>query len=121
MAIRYCPKCQANVQETGGFCLLGHRVALDPLSAPLDELRAESAKGEAAKPDAANPEQEPVSNVTPARRRPVVVERRRPVPDKSSEEPEHAENDPITEFAPPPRMDWGPRRPSLSLRPSRHG
>ena len=38
---RFCPGCRAEVEDTGGFCLLGHRLALDPPVASLKALREE--------------------------------------------------------------------------------
>ena len=39
MTERFCPGCQTDVEDTGGFCLLGHRLALDAPVASLTELR----------------------------------------------------------------------------------
>lgn len=39
MNYAYCPTCRAEVQDTGGFCLLGHRIGAPVAS--LSELRAE--------------------------------------------------------------------------------
>lgn len=41
MTLRYCPICKADVADAGGYCLLGHPVALDAPTGGLHELRAE--------------------------------------------------------------------------------
>ena len=41
MTIRYCPRCKTDVEDTGGYCLLGHRLALEPPVASITDLRAE--------------------------------------------------------------------------------
>jgi hypothetical protein len=41
MTTRFCPGCQAEVEDTGGFCLLGHRLALEAPVASLSALREE--------------------------------------------------------------------------------
>jgi hypothetical protein len=38
---RFCPSCQAQVADTGGFCLLGHRLGFDPADDSFKDLRAE--------------------------------------------------------------------------------
>jgi hypothetical protein len=37
MAQRFCPRCNAEVEDTGGYCLLGHDLRLE---APVDSLTA---------------------------------------------------------------------------------
>ena len=41
MTVRYCPRCKTDVEDTGGFCLLGHRLALEPPVASIQDLRDE--------------------------------------------------------------------------------
>lgn len=41
MARRWCTTCGAEVEDVGGYCLLGHSLALSPLS--LDDVQAEIA------------------------------------------------------------------------------
>lgn len=41
MSMRFCPKCDGEVEASGGYCLLGHRLALTPLVASIKELRDE--------------------------------------------------------------------------------
>ena len=43
MTMRFCHGCAMDVEDAGGFCLLGHRLSLDPPVASLQELREESA------------------------------------------------------------------------------
>ncbi len=38
---RFCQRCATEVEDTGGYCLLGHRLSLDAPVASLEELRAE--------------------------------------------------------------------------------
>lgn len=43
MEQRFCARCGTDVEDTGGFCLLGHSLRLQAdLSSSLSELRAES-------------------------------------------------------------------------------
>ena len=127
MSERYCPKCQTDVEDVGGFCLLGHSLRLRPITESLDDLRAEVDKafeevrvqvaavtGEipAIQPDAAAPPPPP------------------PLPDDLEEQTKtkmtelwadfdddvRAATDPITAFAPNTRMDWGPEGSKRSKR-----
>ena len=41
MTTRFCPRCENDVHDAGGYCLLGHPLALEPLDASLGELRDE--------------------------------------------------------------------------------
>lgn len=41
MTTRFCTRCETDVQDAGGYCLLGHPLALKPLDASLSDLRAE--------------------------------------------------------------------------------
>lgn len=41
MSDRYCPKCATEVEDAGGYCLLGHRLSLVAPTASLRELRDE--------------------------------------------------------------------------------
>ena len=102
MTQRFCHRCGSDVEDTGGFCLLGHRLAV----AGPDEVRdAAAAQLGVAPPPPPPPgapaetEAEPlVSSVAPTwAALGATAPGTAPVPD-----------DPINEFAPPPRMDWGP-------------
>jgi hypothetical protein len=113
MTQRFCPLCATEVQDVGGYCRLGHRLSLDPPQASLGELRDEvdrafgeaelvaaraSAGGASSRtgpaPSSSQPPPRPAPESRPKARRGVS-----------------APGDPITAFAPPPRMDWGPERP----------
>jgi hypothetical protein len=164
MTTRFCPGCQAEVQDTGGFCLLGHRLALEAPVASLKALREEvegSFEGSehlAEQLDAEPWDQVPepvlastVASVAattletpvvpsaaaaaPVREAPVVPTRRMapppppppprvgpppppppPVlpPNPASPAPSRPSGrDPIADFAPAPRMDWGPEKARL--------
>ena len=41
MTTIFCTRCSAEVQDVGGFCLLGHPLKASPIGDALDELRAE--------------------------------------------------------------------------------
>jgi hypothetical protein len=167
MAQRFCSRCNAEVEDTGGYCLLGHDLRLE---APVDSLKAlraevnrtfDEARRELADvmapaavvthtivEDLDRAEAERLS----AARHPagkalrldeaLVLEGREdgrewsdpPVsPDAEvasadprapvsvwqglDEAPALTPSDPITTFAPAPRMDWGPRRSRFGRRP----
>ena len=108
MSERFCQRCNASVEDVGGFCLLGHRLSEASSRGTLSELRAEVDQafeearvkvavtlGEAAGP----PPPPPVMAVTSVFTYDGA-----------------AGSDPITEFAPAPRMDWGPERSGLLKR-----
>jgi hypothetical protein len=92
MAQRFCHHCGSDVEDTGGFCLLGHRLAV---AAPNEVREAPppppppAAEAETAVPA--------VSSVAPTWAALGTTPGAPPVPD-----------DPINQFAPPARMDWGP-------------
>jgi hypothetical protein len=118
MTQRFCPLCATEVQDVGGYCRLGHRLRLDPPQASLGELRDEverafgdaevvrrealvgAATGRGGVAPSISP-QPPARRATQAP--PGAAPRSRPVSPAAA--------DPITAFAPPPRMDWGPERP----------
>ena len=43
MTTRFCPRCDAEVEDTGGYCLLGHPLRAVPLVPTIGELRGEPA------------------------------------------------------------------------------
>jgi hypothetical protein len=127
MTLRFCPKCAAEVEDVGGFCLLGHPLRLEPPIPPTADMRKEvdralggsraarpPARGRAA---AGTPEPAPVATAGPPSDAPP--------PPPEAERPRLAtvweslgvsgetRGDPIEAFAPPPRVDWGPERSSL--------
>jgi hypothetical protein len=152
MTTRFCPSCQAEVQDTGGFCLLGHRLALEAPVASLKALREEveesfegsehladqldsdppweglpepvlaSAMAPAAVPFSEVPTA-PVRRVAPPPPPPPSPPSVGPPPpppppvlppNPASPAPSgYAGADPIADFAPAPRMDWGPAKGRL--------
>jgi hypothetical protein len=104
---RYCTTCAAEVEDAGGFCMLGHRLA--PAVPSIDEFQSEfegafeEARAQISGPTPAVPTPPPPP---PPSQRPSVW-------DELDDEPVEA-TDPITSFAPAPRMDWGPDRNVLS-------
>jgi hypothetical protein len=117
---RYCPSCRTDVEDVGGFCLLGHRLAHEAPTGGLNELRAEvdrtfeEATAQVAKllVPAPVPSLVGVAEAAPPPPpRPTVFQR---VHDETP-----AGNDPIAAFAPPPHMDWGPERKVLKRLPKR--
>ncbi|MCA1838539.1 MAG: hypothetical protein LC674_07310 [Actinobacteria bacterium] len=119
MGMRFCSTCNSEVEESGGYCLLGHGLAL---VAPRDSLTALRAEVDQAFEDARAhltealvppPPPPPPASTTPPPASPA------PVSDMwagldTIRQPEAA--DPINSFAPPPRMDWGPNRARLLKR-----
>jgi hypothetical protein len=142
MAVRYCPRCDAEVEDLGGYCMLGHSMKLTPIT-ELVELRDLKAEVDKAFADAelevasviasVTGEMEAVasgpapSTVGPALQKPpppppppperfevfedvdeAAKERYASFWKTIDEDPEPSASDPITAFAPSPRMDWGP-------------
>jgi hypothetical protein len=112
MTLRFCPTCATEVQDAGGFCMLGHWLGSDtsPLDgSPSDIDRAFGAfasqsVGTGARPS--GPRTPPPPPPPPSKPAATVWDDL----DDASLSP----NDPITSFAPAPRMDWGPTRSLLS-------
>ena len=116
MPLRYCRLCDADVEDAGGYCLLGHPLKLDTPIPSVAEMRDEVSRalGEA------RPEEEASSEMADASAAEAVPEAWTPPPPDVRAKvwqpledavPESA--DPITAFAPPPRMDWGPEQSGL--------
>ena len=129
MSDRYCPQCQTDVQDVGGFCLLGHPLSVHAPVASLTALRAEVDKAfeEArvqvahALGDAMPPPPPPPGAIAPTQLAAA------PAPQPVAASPTRTAaleidttngpgTDPITDFAPAPRMDWGPERQGLLKR-----
>lgn len=118
MAQRFCHRCSSDVEDAGGFCLLGHRLtpvfdAPPPPPPPvMDDLTAEvtSVFDAALATIQAAP---PSPSATPEDARPLpsryVSSLDRTWAELESAPPP-SPDDPINTFAPPPRMDWGPQR-----------
>jgi hypothetical protein len=117
MTTRFCQRCGSDVADTGGFCLLGHRLSALPTGAPPpppppvmsdlhDEVEQAFGAARAQVAAASTPE-------APARARSRYVSSVEATWAELEAAPAPAPDDPINTFAPPPRMDWGPQRPSL--------
>ena len=124
MAHKFCSHCGSEVEDTGGFCLLGHRLAPvfdappPPPPPAMDDLTAEvSSVFDAA---LAAVQQQPAPAPQQAPEPPVQQSRYVSSLDRTWAELESAAppapDDPINTFAPPPRMDWGPRRGASRFR-----
>lgn len=131
MTVRFCGTCHSEVEEHDGHCLLGHSLRLDPVTTSLDELRTEvdqafeearfrvatvlveegeTPKGPVAAPTVTLSAPPPPPPPPPAAtHRPSYEEMWAAVNEDAK-----GSNDPMADFAPPPRMDWGPKR-SISL------
>ena len=130
MDLRFCPRCRADVEDAGGFCLLGHRLPVDTAD-PMANLRAEVDKAfEQVQIDVATTLKATVPPPPPARPaesaedvpiwqqlrgddREVAEEMRatsRKVYEELSFDEEVSRNDPIIAFSPSPRADWGPEK-----------
>ena len=111
----FCNRCNAEVENAGGFCLLGHRLsalapppppppAMADLKQAVNEVFAEAATAVAVP---AEPGEEQPSRYATSIDRMWAQLETAPAP---------AADDPINTFAPPPRMDWGPRRSAFRLK-----
>lgn len=118
MTERYCPKCDTEVEDVGGFCLLGHSLRLRPITASLDELREEVDRAfEEVRIQVAA-----VTGEIPAVPGADSAPPPPPLPDDLEEQTKtkmselwegfeddvRLSTDPIAAFAPDTRMDWGP-------------
>lgn len=110
----FCNGCNAEVENAGGFCLLGHRLSAfapppPPPPAMADLREAVSQVFEEAAAVVAGPEepQNQPSRYASSIERTWAELETAPAP---------APDDPINTFAPPPRMDWGPRRSAFRLK-----
>jgi hypothetical protein len=132
MSDRFCPQCNAEVEDAGGFCLLGHSLRSVAPVASLKDLRAEVDRAfEDARVQVAHALGDPPPPPPITTRSGLdLMEAEAPT---RAEAPTHTEAptrthaptstvyaaidqtpskgpDPISEFAPAPRMDWGPER-----------
>lgn len=120
MVERYCPECRTEVEDVGGFCLLGHDLRLRAMTeSTLGDLRAEVDRAfeQARVQVAAITGEVPTVPGNPPPPPPPP-----PLPDDLEEQTKtHMQElwagfeeepqtpwDPITQFAPSTRMDWGP-------------
>jgi hypothetical protein len=129
MPLRYCKLCDGDVEDVGGYCLLGHPLRLDAPIPSVAEMRDEISRalGEANLESILAPTSEPLTEEPLGQPDPFNGDSDyRPVPPpppeirptvwESLEIDAPATADPITAFAPPPRMDWGPERSGLKAR-----
>lgn len=131
MDLRYCPRCRADVEDAGGFCLLGHRLPVSPVADPMADLRAEVDEAfskvrfqvESAFQSDVAALTDPAAVPVPARSslyeelsgddQEVAQEMRattRKVYEELALDAPVSQTDPITAFSPSPRADWGPEK-----------
>ena len=102
MTMRFCPTCAAEVQDAGGFCMLGH---LDKVFQGL-AAEIESASTRPSSPVPSRPAPPPPPPASPMKHAQTVWD--------DLDTKALTRDDPIASFAPAPRMDWGPDRTVLS-------
>jgi hypothetical protein len=124
MDLRFCARCAAEVEDVGGFCLLGHPLRLDPLIPSVADWRDEigracdEARVETAGPTAAAEDRPPRDAAQPPPPPPAESARSgRSVWRSLDDDGAAVSGDPIQAFAPPARMDWGPQRSRFLVRP----
>ena len=118
MSNRFCPTCHTEVEDAGGFCLLGHslRVAAPDSTDSLSALRAEVDQAfEDARVAVGHALTEtPLRGAAEAPATPAAPAVHAAPPPPPPARPGINEgftgegHDPITDFAPAARMDWGP-------------
>ena len=117
MSERYCPKCRTEVEDVGGFCLLGHDLRLRAVTdSTLNELRADVDRAfeEARVQVAAITGEIPAVQAPPPPPPPLPDDLEEQTKTRMEElwagfeEETPPASDPITQFAPDTRMDWGP-------------
>ena len=113
MTMRFCEKCSAEVEDVGGFCLLGHPLKLDPLIPSVAHVRhevdrvLEEVRDERYRQDEGNGS----GGETHAQPPPPPdgrLARGFSLWESFGKDFGERSDDPIEAFAPPPRMDWGP-------------
>ena len=129
MTERYCPKCRTDVEDVGGFCLLGHSLKLASVTdSSMGDLRAEvdrvfeevreQVQARIATVTGEMPAVAPPPPPPPAVETPAVIEAVEeatqtdldPLWANFDEDLSPEGPDPIAAFAPSPRMDWGPEK-----------
>ncbi|MDQ3661025.1 MAG: hypothetical protein M3454_08240 [Actinomycetota bacterium] len=119
MASSFCPTCSSTVEDKDGYCLLGHPLRKAPEESLLADIRREvddafedSSLGlepVGAKETVSDPD---TSNLAPSTTPEVVTATK--FPQLGPRSPRYLPpEDPISAFAPPPRMDWGPAHTPL--------
>ena len=130
MELRFCPRCRADVEDAGGFCLLGHRFPV-ATGDPIADLRAEvdqafaKVQVEVASvlahegtpptpaPSAASAEDVPIWQQLKGDDHEVVEDMRvtsKKVYEELAADAPVSQSDPIIAFSPSPRADWGPEK-----------
>ena len=126
MELRFCPRCRADVEDAGGYCLLGHPFPEDRVDAIAD-LRAEvndafsklekvvetdHAVLQAVENDLYSElkDDDEVTAAMKATSMSLYEEL------SSDDEEPISRNDPIVAFSPSPRAEWGPERGRRSRR-----
>ena len=123
MAQRFCQRCGSDVEDTGGFCLLGHRLAPafgapppPPPPPAMDDLTAEVDRvfdAAQAVVQALDVPEAPAERLRVPSRYATSLDRTWAELESA---PPPSPDDPINTFAPPPRMDWGPQRSAFRLK-----
>ena len=122
MRLRFCTRCRADVEDVGGFCLLGHRFP-EATGDPITDLRVEvdlafaKVQREVAAvlepEDAPSPTEVPVWQQLREDDHQVAEEIRvtsRKIYDELSDDDPISRTDPIIAFSPSPRAEWGPEK-----------
>lgn len=133
MSLRFCSRCRADVEDVGGYCLLGHPLPQDAVD-PISDLRAEVDKAfekvkieipvtgmASAFKSAGAPAGTPMADSIDAYEElrgsdeELVEEMAQTRTDYWSQLRDDADvsvsrDDPILSFSPSPRMEWGPEK-----------
>ena len=116
--LRFCPRCRADVEDAGGYCLLGHpfpedRVdAIADLRAEVDDalstVRSVVDAGEALKAAEAelSGDLEDEAQVAAAMKATSL----KVYEELANDDEPISRNDPIVAFSPSPRAEWGPEK-----------
>ena len=120
MRLKYCARCRADVEDAGGFCLLGHRLPTDGEDALMDLRREVDHAFKKVEVDISRVFEEQINEPIPAPAASVyeqlksdqamgdeLLESRRTVWRELSDDTPVERNDPILSFSPSPRMEWG--------------
>lgn len=100
----FCPRCSSTVENKDGYCLLGHPLPKASGAAdesPLADLRREVDDAFEDSFLGLEPSLAPAGTAEASEPRPSPPSRYL------------SPDDPISAFAPPPRMDWGPAHTPL--------
>lgn len=129
MSLRFCSRCRADVEDVGGYCLLGHPLPQDAVD-PISDLRAEVDKAfekikieipltgmASAFKSAGSPSPATVDAYEELRGsdEELVEEMAQTRTDYWSQLRDEVDvsvsrDDPILSFSPSPRMEWGPEK-----------